>query len=119
MKKIAIIMFAFILLPILSAHSIERYGAGIKRDAPAVKVRDVMYNPAMNGRVVNLEGTVAMQCGNGCWFLLYDDTGLVFINLQVNNFKIPPARGKRVKVTGLVQRNNQIVQIVASGVEVR
>ncbi|MEW6676214.1 MAG: hypothetical protein AB1348_09495 [Nitrospirota bacterium] len=56
---------------------------------PFVKVKEVYLNPALQGKVVNLEGEIVSQCFSaGCWFFLKDETGAILIDLAPSNLSI-------------------------------
>jgi len=72
-----------ILAAALSGCSAEKYGAAVDQSISTVKVKDVFLNNDLVGSPVTLEGKISSQCGsNGCWFVLQDDTGQVFIILH-------------------------------------
>lgn len=120
MKKI----FFVVLLCIFSALMLagcgtNKFGTGIDPAAAKVSIKDVYLTPALEGKTVTIEGKIATQCtSNGCWFILVDTTGQIFVNLAPNNFTLPPNQGKQVKVTGKVASSPNGMQIIASGVEV-
>ena len=98
----------------------ETYGQEISKDAPFVKVKDIYLNPALQGKVVNLEGKVVGQCfGNGCWFFLRDETGMIFIDLKPYNLSITTRSkiGRDAKVTGEVKMNGGY-RLIGHGVEI-
>lgn len=122
MKKIAAL---FVFSALLVACSSEQYGAGISVEAPTVKVKDIVFNPSLQNKVVNLEGIIIGQCQRPkkCWFFLHDGTGSIFINQRPKpggpaNFYLPSSVGKKAKVTGVVTSNQDGLQVIASGVEV-
>ncbi|TAN45081.1 MAG: DNA-binding protein [Nitrospirae bacterium] len=118
MRKI--IVSAIIVLLALAGCSAEKYGLDISKNAPVVKVKDVYLDMRLLGRDVTLEGKISSQCGsNGCWFVLQDDTGQIFINLAPSNLTLPPRLGKQSTVTGQVQVVQNELQIFAKGIEVR
>jgi hypothetical protein len=129
MKKIVLIISVFVLLLILPGCSVERYGIEIKKDAPTVKVKDILLDPFMNGRVVNLEGRIITQCQavEGCWIFLQDNTGRIFITTRPGGpndpapppFTLPPRTGNRAKITGKIHSTPEGVYLVAQGVEIR
>ncbi len=117
MKKLSSILLIIILFT--TACAAEKYGSGINPDAPKVQVRDIILNPTLVGKTVNLEGIIITQCqSRGCWFFLKDNTGQIFIDLSQKGFSIPPRTGKKAKVTGVIQKNEQFFLIVAHGVEI-
>lgn len=129
MKKTVVIISAFVLLLTLSGCSSEKFGADINKDAPTVKVKDVMLDPSMKGRVVNIEGIIITQCqsADGCWIFLHDGTGRIFITTRPGGpndpapppFELPPRTGKKAKVTGAIQYAPEGVYMIAQGVEIR
>ncbi len=119
MRRLRIALF-FVLILIFAGCTAEKYGGEMKSSAQTVKVKDVMLNPALHGRVVNLEGIITTQCtSNGCWFLLDDGTGQIYINLAPKGFSIPQKTGKLARVTGIVQQGQEGFQIIAEGVEIK
>lgn len=118
MKKLIIVLILGIAM-LISGCTTEKYGAEIRKDIATVKVKDIILNPSLQGQVVNLEGIVITQCmSNGCWFFLNDGTGQIFIDLAPKGFSIPPRTGKKAKVTGVVQQNQNGFLVVAYGVEI-
>lgn len=98
----------------------ERYGQGISKDAPLVKVKEIYLNPSLQGKVVNLDGEIVSQCFSaGCWFFLKDETGAILINLAPSNLSITTRNkiGRKVKVTGRVKKTGDY-EIIAQGVEI-
>jgi hypothetical protein len=126
MKRILATIFTAFLF--LSGCSAEKYGADIKKDAPTVKVRDIMLNPSNNGKLVNLEGIIITQCqsADGCWIFLQDGTGRIFITTKPGGpndpapppFTLPPRTGKKAKVTGTIHYTPEGVYMIAQGVEI-
>ncbi|MEW6595085.1 MAG: DNA-binding protein [Thermodesulfobacteriota bacterium] len=109
------------LLPLLlAACGGERYGTGVDPAAPAVKVRDIFLRSDLQGLNVTLEGTISTQCqSNGCWFVLQDDTGQLYIDLSQGNMTLPARTGKRVRASGTVAMAQGSHLLVARGVEVQ
>ena len=104
----------------LAGCSTEKYGTGVDSTIPVLKVKDVFLDSNIVGKKVTLTGTISSQCGsNGCWFVLQDETGQVFINLSPNNMTIPPRMQKQARVTGIVYPVRGELQVIAEGVEVR
>ena len=64
---------------------------------------------------VSVEGKITSQCGSGCWFIMSDDSGDLYVNLKPNNFVIPPSMGKKVTVVGdVVVKDNDMTLIGSS-----
>src|SRR3990172_7157940 len=102
MKKIALMVFTALVIFALIGCSAEKYGTGVDKNTPHLKVKDVFLDPNIPGKLVTLEGKISSQCSsNGCWFVLQDDTGQIFVNLP-NNIALPYKMGAAAKVTGSV-----------------
>ncbi len=126
-KILALILFLGFSTHILGC-SPEKFGTEIKQDAPLTKIKEILTNPSMDGKVINLEGTIVTQClASGCWFILQDETGHIFVSTNPNGpndpnpppFTLPPRTGKRAKVTGTVRYSSGTVYLIAKGVEIR
>lgn len=109
-----------VLTMALLGCSADKYGTGVDKSISVLKVKDIFLDNSIVGKKVTLTGSISSQCGsNGCWFVLQDDTGQVFINLSPNNMTIPPRMNKQAKVTGIVYPVQGELQVIAEGVEVR
>ncbi len=120
MKRLYISLLVLLILAFtVGGCSAEKYGSGVDKTRPLVKVKDVFLDNSLNGKIVNLEGVISTQCqSSGCWFFLSDGTGRIFINLAPKGFTLPPKTGKKAKVTGEVVGDQHNVQIIAHGVEI-
>ena len=120
MKRVFTVLLATAIVLSLIGCSAEKYGAGVDTKIAAVKVKDIFLDSNAIGKKVTIAGKISSQCGsNGCWFVLQDDTGQVFINLSQNNMTLPPRMNKTAKVTGIVYPVQGELQVIAEGVEVR
>jgi uncharacterized protein YdeI (BOF family) len=79
------------------------------RDEPAelkgdeAKIIDIIQNAtAYEGKMVVIEGIIETECPSGCWFILNDDTGSIYVDILPSNFVIPQKRGEDAKVYGEV-----------------
>ena len=78
-------------------------------NASQVQIGTILESPEQYvGQNVTFNGTITSQCGSGCWFIISDDTGDLYVTLRANNFVIPPAMGKKATVTGLVSEKGDI-----------
>lgn len=119
MKKIFFIVLSVLITAALIGCTAEKYGTGIDKSISEIKVKDIYLNSNIVGKTVTLRGTIASQCGsNGCWFVLQDDTGQIFVNLSSNNISLPPRINKAARVTGIVYPVQGELQVIAHGVEV-
>ena len=54
----------------------------------------IIQDPSsFEGKELVLNGKIATECGSGCWFLLDDGTGQIYVDLAENNFAIPQTPG--------------------------
>lgn len=108
----------FSLLLVLTACGGEKYGAGVDPSAPLVTVRDIFLSPQLVGQTVTVQGKIYTQCeSNGCWFILDDTTGQLYIDLAQHNFSLPAMPGSTVKASGTVTSFRNSYLLVARGVE--
>jgi uncharacterized protein YdeI (BOF family) len=74
---------------------------------PGVNNAAIIKDPAaFEGRELVLKGKIATECGSGCWFLLDDGTGQLYVDLAKNNFAIPQLQGSTVTVKGTLRVEN-------------
>jgi uncharacterized protein YdeI (BOF family) len=120
MKKIVpIVLLLLIAAALIGCTATEKFGAGVDKNTPAIKIKDIFLDSSIVGKTVTLHGTIASQCGsNGCWFVLQDETGQIFVNLAPANMELPPRMNKTAKVTGVVYPVQGELQLIAQGVEV-
>jgi len=120
MNKKFVGIVSLLLTIVLLGCAAEKYGTGVDRSISVLKVKDIFLDSGIVGKKVTLTGNISSQCGsNGCWFVLQDETGQIFINLAPNNMTIPPRMNKGAKVTGIVHPVQGQLQVIAEGVEVR
>lgn len=84
-----------------------------------VNISDIQANStAYNGTMVVVEGAIELECGSGCWFVLNDGTGSIYVDILPNNFVIPQKSGKDAKVFGEVTVNSGEPQIIGKMVKI-
>jgi hypothetical protein len=105
----SIVLF-FILILVVSGGCLAAEETKTAIDQPILAtIGDILENPDMYiGQNVTLNGTVTSQCGSGCWFIVSDETGDLYVTLRANDFVIPPSMGETVTVTGLVENEDDI-----------
>ncbi|MGB5101103.1 MAG: hypothetical protein WBN94_10970 [Methanothrix sp.] len=97
----------------------------IAKDEPAelkaeeVKISEILENEtAHHGKMVVVEGKIELECGAGCWFVLNDGTGSIYVDILPNNFAIPQKSGEDARVYGEVTLKNGDPQIIGKMVEI-
>ncbi|MDD1735886.1 MAG: hypothetical protein LUQ21_00270 [Methanothrix sp.] len=95
----------------------------LAKDEPAelkqeeVKISEILENEtAYHGKMVVVEGKIELECGAGCWFVLNDGTGSIYIDILPNNFAIPQKSGEDARVYGEVTLKNGDPQIIGKTV---
>jgi uncharacterized protein YdeI (BOF family) len=120
MKRILLATLLFIPFLLVACGGGETYGTGVDRNATLVTVQEMMLKPELLGKEVTVEGRVYTQClSDGCWFVLKDDTGQVYVDLSRHNITLPGRQGKKVKASGTVTAVQSNLLLVARGVEVK
>ncbi|MDD1729333.1 MAG: hypothetical protein LUQ50_09720 [Methanospirillum sp.] len=69
-----------------------------------------------DAKLIEVTGKITSQCGSGCWFIISDESGDLYVNLKPNNFVIPPAMGKEVTVTGVLKVKDNDASLIGSSV---
>jgi len=72
-----------------------------------------------DGKTVKLEGKIIEECPAGGWFMLKDETGVIYVNLHSSYFAIPQAIGHKVVTQGIVKREHANVSVIGKGVQVK
>jgi uncharacterized protein YdeI (BOF family) len=108
------------LLLILLASLVLQVSA---KDEPAelqqevAKISDILENEtAYHGKMVVIEGKIELECGAGCWFVLNDGTGSIYVDILPNNFAIPQRSGEDARVYGEATLKNGEPQIIGKTV---
>lgn len=73
-------------------------------------------SPEGSGIPVEVGGTIVSQCPAGCWFIVDDGSGQLYVDLKPANMVIPPSVGKRVIVRGTVVYTNGDASLAGSQV---
>ena len=97
----------------------------LAKDEPAelkteeVKISEILENEtAYHGKMVVVEGKIELECGAGCWFVLNDGTGSIYVDILPGNFAIPQKSGEDAKVYGEVALKNGEPQIIGKMVKI-
>ena len=98
----------------------EVYGSGIDPDLPVVTVQEAHFQPELLDTQVTIEGFVQSQCAsNGCWFVLRDYTGQIFVDLSRHDFVLPERGSRDVLASGKLITFNNNLMLEAHGVVVK
>ena len=107
-----------LLLLLLTSLAMQ---TALARDEPAelkaeeVKISEILENEtAYHGKMVVVEGKIELECGAGCWFVLNDGTGSIYVDILPNNFAIPQKSGEDARVYGEVTLTNGDPQIIGT-----
>jgi len=91
----------------------------LAKDEPAelkaeeVKISEILENETTyHERMVVVDGKIELECGAGCWFVLNDGTGSIYVDILPNNFAIPQKSGEDARVYGEVTLKNGEPQII-------
>jgi uncharacterized protein YdeI (BOF family) len=97
----------------------------LAKDVPAelkqeeVKISEILENEtAYHGKMVVVEGKIELECGAGCWFVLNDAAGSIYVDILPNNFAIPQKSGEDARVYGEVTLKNGEPQIIGKMVKI-
>lgn len=91
--------------------------AASQKTPPVVSIGDIVKNPSVYNKTdVLVRGKIVNECGSGCWFMLNDGTGLVYVDLSQNNFAIPQIQGSTVSVEGTIYASGGDVTLFAKTV---
>jgi len=83
-------------------------------------VKDILGSPAQfKGKTVLVKGNIIEECPAGGWFMLKDDTGVIYVNLHPSYFAIPQAVGRKASAQGKVTVEYAQVSIIGEGVEIK
>ncbi len=84
-----------------------------------IKIADILQNStAYEGKTVVIDGTIETECPSGCWFIVNDNTGSIYVNILPSNFVIPQKRGEDAKVYGEVALKDNDPMIIGKMVEI-
>ena len=86
---------------------------------PGITSGAIIKDPvSYDGKELVLSGEIAAECGSGCWFLLDDGTGQIYVDLAENNFAIPQLQGSTATVKGVIRVENGDPKLFATNVTV-
>lgn len=101
------LLLAGLLLSAVLLTGCTTQSSSIQVLSPGVTSGAIIKDPAaFEGKTVVLKGKIEGECGSGCWFLLDDGTGQLYVDLAKNNFAIPQLQGSTVIVKGVIGVEN-------------
>ena len=102
-----------LLLTSLAMQTVLAQDEPAELKADEVKSSEILENEtAYHGEMVVVEGKIELECGAGCWFVLNDGTGSIYVDILPNNFAIPQKSGEDARVYGEVTLKNGEPQII-------
>jgi hypothetical protein len=108
-----------LLLTSLAVQTVLAKEEPAELKAEGVKISDIFENEtAYHGKMVVVEGKIELECGAGCWFVLNDGTGSIYVNILPNNFAIPQKSSEDARVYGEVTLKNGDPQIIGKMVKI-
>ncbi|NTV76520.1 MAG: hypothetical protein HGA68_00720 [Methanothrix sp.] len=94
---------SLILLALLVLSSVQAKDEPEELNGEEVEIMDILQNAsAYDGQMVVIEGMIETECPSGCWFIVNDATGSIYVDILPSNFVIPQERGEDAKVYGEV-----------------
>lgn len=94
---------SLILLALLVLSSVQAKDEPEELNGEEVEIMDILQNAAAyEGQMVVIEGMIETECPSGCWFIVNDATGSIYVDILPSNFVIPQERGEDAKVYGEV-----------------
>ena len=106
-------LLLLLLLTSLAMQTVLAQDEPAELKADEVKISEILENEtAYHGEMVVVEGKIELECGAGCWFVLNDGTGSIYVDILPNNFAIPQKSGEDARVYGEVTLKNGEPQII-------
>ena len=112
----ASLLITFVALVMQSVQAVEE-PAELRNET--IKIQDIVQNePALDGKMVVIEGKIDSECGSGCWFIVDDGTAQLYVDINPSNFVIPQKRGSQVKVYEKVTTRDNDPLLIGKIVEI-
>ncbi|MHB8118704.1 MAG: hypothetical protein ACYDHX_08265 [Methanothrix sp.] len=106
-----------LLLTSLAMQTVLAKDQPAELKAEEVKISEILANEtAYHGKMVVVVGKIELECGAGCWFVLNDGMGSIYVDILPNNFAIPQKSGEDARVYGEVTLKNDDPQIIGKTV---
>jgi uncharacterized protein YdeI (BOF family) len=112
-------VFILITLVALAVQAVEAAERPAELKGEIVKLQDLISNEsAYHGNNVVIEGKIDMECASGCWFILNDGSGSLYVDILPSNFVIPQKSGSDARVYGKVTTKNGDPTMIGKIVEI-
>ena len=96
-----------LLLTSLATQTVLARDEPAELNAEEVKISEILENETTyHAKMIVVEGKIELECGAGCWFVLNDGTGSIYVDILPNNFAIPQKSGEDARVYGEVTLKN-------------
>jgi len=125
MKNLRILFLSSILFTVVMLSSsyagTEKYGQEIS-NRKITEVKDILADPkAFAGKLVTIEGKIAIECSTGCWFYIKVGSGnlTIYVDIEKSGFAIPQKVGRKILVEGKVVIKETGPMISGEGVEIQ
>ncbi len=69
------------------------------------------------GQTISLTGKIVVECPEGCWFFMDDDTAKIYVDLKPAGLTIPQKVGSRVIVIGKTKGSGGNLQVLGEAVQ--
>ena len=114
---ISSISILFVVYGCTKKHEI--YGSQLSQNKVTPAAEILKQPDQFAGKDVRLEGNIVQECPVGGWFMLKDDTGVIFVNLHPTQIAIPQAIGRSVATQGKVKKEYNQISVVGEGVDLK
>jgi uncharacterized protein YdeI (BOF family) len=89
-------------------------------ETKATSVSELFKNPDnFAGKTVRVEGKIVQECPAGGWFMLKDNTGVIFVDLHPSQIAIPQAVNHSIAAQGKVKKESGQVSVIGEGVDLK
>lgn len=122
MKSYYLIFSLIVACTLISACiATESDGSSVSNSTTprSITLGELLENPSeYTDQVFEITGKITSQCGSGCWFIISDESGDLFVDLKPKDFVIPPSMGKEVTVTGIIKVKGSDVSWIGDSVTI-
>lgn len=122
------VIIAVVLIVVISLPAWFLSGCGSKdglfgqpiTETSVTPIGDILAHPEQfDKKMLLIEGKIVEECPTGGWFMLKDETGIIYVNLHPSYFAIPQAVGHNVIAQGIVIKDGSQVSVIGKGVQLK